>query len=293
MKDTFEIAAGTVIGRDHRIAGKNNQDAFVCEINNDCLVAVVSDGCWSSPASEVGAKLGAKIIATEILATLSGLSGHCQPLRKDDWEFVLSCVYNKPLLTQIENLALGMASREKDEEFEFLRVISEYFLFTVVGIAITPKSAAIFSAGDGIFGINFKTGGILRNLGPFPGNAPPYPAYGLVRNSVSCDPKLLGFKLQAVNLTRDVESLVIGTDGVADLMSAAGKNIPGRDELVGPLSQFWENDLYFRNPDALRRRLTVVNSDVAKPDWEERRLVKHAGLLRDDTTLVVVRRKKT
>jgi hypothetical protein len=292
MKNTFEIASGTIIGRDHRIAGKNNQDAFFSISKENCLVAVVCDGCGSSPMSEVGAKIGARIIATEIIRSLSGLSEHCQPIRKDDWEFILACVYNKPLLGQIENLALGMADCQADQESELVRVILDYFLFTAVGIVITPKSTIIFSAGDGIFGINFQTGGVLKTLGPFPGNAPPYPAYGLIESAVNIDPKILGLKLQAVDLSRDVESLIIGTDGALDLAAAAEKNIPGRDEVVGPLSQFWENDLYFKNPDALRRRLSVINSDVTKPNWEEKHIQRSNGLLRDDTTLVVIRRKK-
>lgn len=292
MKNVFEIAKGTIIGRDHRVAGKNNQDAFYCFASDELIVAVVCDGCGSSPHSEVGAKIGARVLATEMASSLSGRSDHCRPIRKDDWEFLLSCVYNKPFLGQIETLANGMAERQMDGDAEFVQVILDYFLFTAVGIVITPKSTVVFSAGDGIFGINFKTGGILRTLGPFPGNAPPYPAYGLIGQAVSIDPKLLGFKLQAVDLTRDIESLIIGTDGAIDLVQAAEKNIPGRDELVGPLSQFWENDLYFKNPDALRRRLAVINSDVAKPLWEERRVQRFNGLLRDDTTIVAIRRKK-
>jgi hypothetical protein len=292
MKNTFEIASGTIIGRDHRIAGKNNQDAFSSMATEEYLVAVVCDGCGSSPNSEVGAKIGAHIIATEIQSSLCSLSDQCQPIRKDDWEFLLSHIFNKPFLGQIQTLALGMVNHRLDWESEFVRVILDYFLFTAIGIVITPKSTIVFSVGDGIFGINFKTGGILRSLGPFPGNAPPYPAYGLIESAVNCDPKLLGFKLQAVDLTRDVESLIIGTDGVVDLAAAAEKNIPGRNEVVGPLSQFWESDLFFKNPDALRRRLAIVNSDVAKPDWEEKHVQRSNGLLRDDTTLVVIRRKK-
>jgi len=292
LRDTFEIAAGTVIGRDHRVAGKNNQDAFCCLVSDELIVAVVCDGCGSSPHSEVGAKIGARLIATELQNSLSGFSDQCRPIRKDDWEFLLSCVYSKPFLNQIETLAFGMAGHQTDRDTEFFRVILNYFLFTVVGFVINPESTIVFSAGDGIFGINFQSGGILRVLGPFPGNAPPYPAYSLIGSAVVSDPKLLGFKLQAVDLTRDIESLIIGTDGTIDLAEAADKNIPGRDELVGPLSQFWENDLFFRNPDALRRRLAVINSDVSRPLWEERRIQRSSGLLRDDTTIVSIRRKR-
>lgn len=293
LKDMFEIASGTVIGRDHRLAGKNNQDAFYCFASDELIVAVVCDGCGSSPHSEVGAKLGAKIVATEIQNTLSDRSTQCiSSLRKDDWEFILSCVYNKPFLHQIEASALGMTDGSSDQEFEFTRIIADYFLFTVVGVVITKRNVVVFAGGDGIYAVNFWTDGLIRPLGPFPGNAPPYPAYGLIGPAINCDPKLLGFKLQTLQLTDDVSSVFIGTDGVIDLAEATQINIPGRNELVGPLSQFWENDLFFKNPDALRRRLSVINSDVSKPLWEEKRIQRFNGLLRDDTTIAAIRRKK-
>jgi hypothetical protein len=60
---------------------------------------------------------------------------------------------------------------------------------------------------------------------------------------------------------------------------------------VGPLSQFWTDDRYFANPDALRRRLTLINRESVRADFESRRLVRTPGLLPDDTTVVVLRRR--
>ena len=82
LRETFEIAVGTVIGRDHRVSGKNNQDAFCCLMADHLIVAVVCDGCGSSPHSEVGAKIGAKIIAAEILRSISGNSDSLPPCPK-------------------------------------------------------------------------------------------------------------------------------------------------------------------------------------------------------------------
>lgn len=284
---------GTVIGRDHRLAGKNNQDAFCCLAIDRAIVCVVCDGCGSRPHSEVGAKVGARLIASQMSDTVSGNSDYCRPIRKDDWEFLLACVYNKPFLQEVEALAVEMTRRSNEVLYEFNQTILDYFLFTAVGAIVTEESVAVFSAGDGVFGINFRTGGFVNVLEPFPDNAPPYPAYRLIGSSAEFEPDQLGFKLQTVQRTRDVTSIIIGTDGTADLKAASKKNVPGRDEIVGRLQQFWENDLYFRNPDALRRRLTVLNADVTKTNWDERRLMKYPGLLRDDTTLAVIRRRKT
>ena len=63
-----------------------------------------------------------------------------------------------------------------------------------------------------------------------------------------------------------------------------------KDELVGPLSQFWSEDRYFKNRDMLRRRLTIANRDVTRADWDERALIIEHGLLPDDTTIITGRR---
>ena len=63
MNGEFEIAAGTVSGRDHRQAGKNNHDAYVFSSDASGTVAVVCDGCGSGRHSEVGAKIGARLVA--------------------------------------------------------------------------------------------------------------------------------------------------------------------------------------------------------------------------------------
>ena len=63
MSDKFEAAAGTIVGTAHLHAGRNGQDGFAIHRRGDVTVAVVTDGCGSSPHSEVGAKIGAAIVA--------------------------------------------------------------------------------------------------------------------------------------------------------------------------------------------------------------------------------------
>lgn len=68
--------AASVAGRAHRRLGKNNQDAAAVSHGDGFTVAVVCDGCSSGAASEVGAKLGARFLATQVpgLARQVGLS---------------------------------------------------------------------------------------------------------------------------------------------------------------------------------------------------------------------------
>ncbi|WP_261890540.1 hypothetical protein [Acaryochloris marina] len=58
------------------------------------------------------------------------------------------------------------------------------------------------------------------------------------------------FQLQiyAQHPTEQVQSVLIGSDGVGDLVSSRRLS-PGKSELVGPLNQFWCCDRYFQNPD--------------------------------------------
>ena len=150
----------------------------------------------------------------------------------------------------------------------------------------------VFSNGDGLVIINDKQ--IL--LGPFPGNAPPYIAYDLLDPAVaSISHKDTTFKITGCIPTATLNRLLIGTDGVSDLKKAEHKNLPGQKTPVGPLNWFFDEGLFFQNPDLLRRRLSLINRDTVKYVRNDRSQIietkKSYGLLPDDTTLIVVRRK--
>jgi len=296
-KDTFEIASASVIGRDHRALGKNNQDAFSLVITDDFLAAVVTDGCGSGLQSDLGAKFGARLATRFIYSYYrSYIAPRQYSLSIGTWRERLEGAFQN-MVIQLGCFARDYADiRPRPENapkwwdcvYGWKACVRDCLLFTVVGFIITPFDALVFSLGDGVYALN----GQITTLGPFPGNAPPYIGYNAIKEDVCLEADYSQFTINAFLPAEEVNSILIGTDGAVDLMQAAEKNIPGRDEPVGPLSQFWENDIYFRNPDALRRRLAVANADVVKPDWDQRRFAKHPGLLPDDTTLVVVRRKK-
>ena len=128
----------------------------------------------------------------------------------------------------------------------------------------------------------------MTQIGPFPNNAPPYLAYSL------CGYPEWGHLQMHYQLpTQEVESILIGTDGVSDLIESQGSYLPGKPEKVGAITQFWQEDRYFKNLDMIRRRLSLINREVTKPDWQSQRLVKEVGLLPDDTTLIAIRRKRS
>src|SRR5690606_27147466 len=94
-----------------------------------------------------------------------------------------------------------------------------------------------------------------------------------------------------VRPTAEIESVLVATDGAAELLARSGAALPGRDEPAGTLDQFWTEDRYFRNPDAVRRRLWLMSRAQVSPDWAGRRLRRHAGILGDDTSIISIRRR--
>lgn len=278
MKNLFEIAGASVIGRSHRIEGKNNQDSFFYLENDKMIIGLVSDGCGSGKNSEVGAKLGVRMIANAIVDTIA---------EKDIlFEEILEKA-RLDVLSQIRVLANSLG-------LSFSRTVVDYFLFTLVGFIITDDETIVFSLGDGVLALN----GEIKDLGPFPQNAPPYIAYGITNTSLGeKNPDLLKFCINHEIKTSDLESLMIGTDGVGDLIKCEEKNIPGKEEIVGSLNQFWEEEKFFQNKDMLRRRISLINTDIVKYKRNTSKVIvevkKENGLLSDDTTLIVVRKKPT
>ena len=280
----FEAAWGSIPGRDHvsrgtLLVGRNNQDACCYRHADDVSVAVVCDGCGSGTHSEVGAQLAARLLAESLLSQLKDAATAAGLRQQVPAIFEQS---RRELLVQLRMLAQSLGG-----PLEI--VLHDFFLFTVVAAVVTPEVTAIAAAGDGVFAVN----GQVHPLGPFAGNAPPYLGYGLwpmTSRPAAPDP---GLDLQLLVDTRDVDSLLIGSDGVLELIAADDRQIPGSTERAGPLSQFWQQDRYFRNPDALRRRLARINSAAIRFDELGPRVIHTPGLLPDDTTLVVLRRRPT
>ncbi|MGK3995502.1 protein phosphatase 2C domain-containing protein [Sorangium sp. So ce1024] len=265
----FEVAGGTVTGTDHAAAGRPNQDAYAFRAEGRCLVAVVCDGCGSGARSEVGAALGARLVTEQVLGALRRGGDVAS---QETWEQA-----RRGALAPLRTVAAGMGG-------SLAEVVSTYFLFTVVGLAISGDTACVFSVGDGLIAL----GDELLRLGPFPRDEPPYLAYGLLDRPPGGEAPR--FTVHRAFPSSALQTALLGTDGAVDLLESSSRPLPGGGGEVGPLSRFWEDDRYFRNPDAVRRRLALINRSVARPVWKEERMEREGGLLRDDTTVVVVRR---
>lgn len=272
--DGWTLAGGSVTGRRHRQLGRNNQDAFCWRESSLATVAVVCDGCGSGAHSEIGAGLGARLVANAMLRQLqraeSDIAGDVAALEP---EIVLERT-RQEVLKRLRVLSRAMGARE---------ALGECLLFTVVGVWLGRREAIFFALGDGALWIN----GEEIALGPFPDNAPPYLAYGLLDAATS--PR---FDIVRRLPMEDLSSFLLGSDGVLDLARAQGCKTPGRATLVAPIADFWEEQRNFANADSVRRTLCGVARDAtvrcANNPGEDAHL--ETGLLPDDTTLIVGRR---
>jgi len=262
----FELASGTITGRNHNQRGINNQDAFYSLADAQTAIAVVGDGCGSCSHSEVGAKLGVRFVVEAIANQIA------EPINPEFWQRLQANILGK-----LHNLALTLGG---DTQEKLGEIVKDYLLFTIVGAVITPTETAIFAIGDGAIAINGK----VLVIEEFPNNAPPYLAYGLLGAPVN-------LQIYGLLPTAEVNSLLIATDGIQDLIESQAKMLPGKSEIVGNIDQFWQEDRYFQNPDAIRRKLALINREVVKPNWQEQCLDRSGGLLSDDTTLITIRKR--
>lgn len=271
----WEVAGGSVRGTRHRHADTANQDAFHWEASGRVSVALVTDGCSSGSHSEVGARLGARLLARAFLAECAGRTG-AAPWQPGSGAAEFLARVQSRLLASFLGVAGAMGGPSRE-------LLDDWFLFAAVAALRTPQRTLVACFGDGVAALN----GELRVVAS-EGNRPRYPLYGLLREPEP-EAAFPGETLWDVP-TAEVGTILLGTDGAADLAAAEARTLPGSAEPVGPLAQFWSDDRYFRNPDRLRRRLALANRDRQHVDWETGRVQRDAGLLPDDTTLVVLRR---
>jgi hypothetical protein len=250
------LVGGSVIGREHRRAGRGGQDGFGWVRGERAVVAVVADGCGSGAHSEVGAKLGVALWAQAMVARLDGGAAVGDPAL---WRAVRADVVDR-----LGALAAAMAG-----ESALRDVVADYFLFTLVGAAITAESTALFAIGDG----TVVRDGAVTAIGPFADNQPPYLGYELL--GMPSVP--VGAELLEVVPTAEVGSILLATDGASEIADDELRALAADEALV-------------RNPDAVRRRLALLGREQVEVDWTAGRLRRSSGRLGDDTTIVIVRR---
>lgn len=270
----YEVAGGSVQGRDHRVRGRNNQDAYTWGEAGGALVAVVADGCGSGPRSETGAQVGARLLRTACLRHAASL----RPELADAWLEAR----RREVLARLRALARAMGGADG-----FEAAVQAHFLFTVQAAVLTPACSLVAGVGDGYLRVD----GLTVDLAP-PGNAPPYLAYALLPpERVAMDPARFRFTVHAKGPGGAFSRILLGTDGVRDLARAAAAPRLEGVSAMPALAAFWDEDRFYRNPHAVARELTRLAADTLRIDWEARRKCVRPGVLPDDTTLVALRRR--
>lgn len=254
---TFQIAQASVTGMDHVLPGmpvwKNNQDAVYSYSDSSITIGIVADGCGSKKSSEIGAYIGSRLLGERIKFFANRILAQ-GGVEFDRWQEVRSHV--------LGHIAV-LSSQLGDSPTE---TIDSSFLFSILGFLIMGERTYIFSCGDGSYAIN----GAVTKIGPFPNNAPPYLSYGIADENDARS----HFEIQEIK-TQEVISLCVMTDGV-DHFPDFGMKV---------ITEWSNTNAIFKNPDALRRRLAVLNCEHI----ENNRLLP--GPLSDDTSIVLTRRK--
>lgn len=243
----------------------------------------MADGCGSGQHSEVGAHIFSRIITTKLCETGWAIRGITTDSVEDAWrEFDVQLeLMRQNTLVILRELMFNMAVPGRRSS-----TVEHYLLFTVVGAIITPKWTCVFYLGDGTFSVN----GQLTCIKPDgDGNAPTYLAYAAGNSSINRN--LLSFQIGWFGPTEKINSIILGTDGLQDLQRQQSDMTPDGKSFIGGIDQFLQ-DNFFTNADAIRRRLTLINRPVERPDWDGRRVVRIPGKLPDDTTMVVIRRNR-
>ena len=286
MNDTsalqgLEITGGMIVGTDHYVAGKNCQDFYGWAVCPECLVAVVTDGCGTRPHSEVGAKLGAHIFSRLLAESFA------------DGTLVSQEIKGKQALinhTARETASvLGKISTDSMSGYHDENIL-DFFLFSMIGVVIKKDlSTVVFAIGDGAW----SQDGRIQLVNQTETNTPVYLGYHLLNDHGGFEEEDLSATIIAYGQFDHMASnggLLIGSDGLRHMQpDKAIPSLPG--EVIGSLSQFWTNDAYFANPDAIRRRLAVINRVRRVPDWKNERMDVVPGPLRDDVALVVIKKK--
>lgn len=278
----LKFVSGIAIGQDHVKSKKNCQDALLVVEQKDLVVAVVGDGIGDpvdSPYSEVGSRIAVSAIANQIASRLNTMSRwrwNYHLHGKDFWDGIQNHALNL-----IEDIAVGMGGSRS-------RNIIRHFLFTIVGMVVTPDLTLFFGAGDGNYFLNGK---MYEMYAKDEDNNPPCIAYNLVGTTskrITQEDMLL--RVRHTVPTKSVLSAMVTTDGIEWFLKDPKKLVPGTKIPVGGPEDFWTNREYYDNPDSLGWRLNLLATEKRKIDWKASELEVQPAILNDDLALVVASR---
>jgi hypothetical protein len=288
LSQLFELAHGGTIGKDHRDRlFKNYQDSRCVIQTPDLLVCVVTDGCTSGNSSEFGAMLGARVVAKtlqqNVRRSLSRYPGEPKLLEQD----LFWVRTQKDILARLRSQASDLIL----EDESFTDFVEDWLYFTSLGMVATSEIAVFFALGDGLIVVNDERIVLVAKKH----NLPPYLGHGLLEpEQVDFHPDELDLKVVRSLPTSQLHRFAIGVDGAIELvklMDTPGICFPGTPRALGPIEQLWANDGFYHQQHALTLFLRQCNKNRQLVDYDGKQVIQFPGLLVDDTTLVVGRRR--
>lgn len=188
-----QMLSASILGRDHLAREVNGQDALavqqgVSPTHRPFLVAALSDGCGSSPYSELGARLlvqGVTLRAAQRLRHGASAESLVPEL----------LVHATRLLESVAHHTVASCS---DAREAFIRA---NLLATLSFVIDDGVHVAIVAQGDGVIAIDDQIHVLVCD------NAPPYLAYNLLGAKVS--PTFV-----SVRPTAEISRLALSTDGL-------------------------------------------------------------------------------
>jgi hypothetical protein len=247
------VAGGSVTGQEHVRLGRNNQDGLAANLAGAPRVLVLTDGCSSGRASEVGARFGAAWLAARLPLWVKR-----QRQRGLTWQAVAEST-TRALCRALGGLARSLHPADVIEP----GTVADFFLFTFLVAVVADDATCVFGIGDGMFSINGER--IVLSAGE--GNAPSYTAYRLLPTLA---PDVVP-TVHALVPTATLKALVLGSDGAQALLPvAAGRDRWAELEQAAPTQS---------NPYWLERRLRVFARERGLPP------------LADDTSVLMLYRR--
>lgn len=198
----FQFGGATQCGR--LKSYNNNQDAMALWSRPDCIVGLACDGCATSATAFSNNEVGSRIISA-LGAELIGEA--CVATGVDSLPVAMTEVEGK-ICERIVQVAEMIVPLEQRDNF-----LDDFMMSTVVAFAVDKKNYAVFGCGDGLFAINGKITSLEENSG----------AYLAARLHSKKDWKArlvageTGFRLYRTGETKDLQSLLVATDGFEEL----------------------------------------------------------------------------
>lgn len=289
LREQFNFAKGTVHGSKQSKSEYEdptpNQDAAILSVGNDLVVGTICDGCGSEKDADIGARITCTLLTRGIALGFKGKHG----LAKHDVEEILVQEFQRVEIQLASYISALTFNADCPTDLDETRRRS--FPCTAIVLVMTDDWTVVVRVGDGVVFHNGK--GYFLDSGER--NEPAYLSYGLRESTTEMSRRAYQESILLMTPTREVQSLLIGSDGVRILLGLLPM-LRSESGAAIDASYFWRNDEFFKQKEVLSKYLAVVNRRQERVREETcgykvvKTIESTPGQLTDDTTLIVVRR---